>query len=279
MVRLALACEYQRRPIRRADVTEKVLGNGAGRRFKGVFNGAQVELRSIFGMEMVELPSKEKVTVAQKRAAHKASNTQGAAKGTASWILISVLPAAYRSPEVLHPSAAPTSSEEASCTSLYTLIVSLIMLSGGQLPDAKMERYLRRLTIEDNAPFGAPGGGIDKTEKVLKRIEKDGYIVKIRESSGPSGEDDVFWIVGPRGKVEVGETGVEGLVRAVHGDLDTNAENELSRRIGRSLGLGEEKSNSETQATSNGKKRGRRKRGEQEQTEQGSGAEESSDDE
>lgn len=66
MVRFVLACEYQRRPIRRAEIGEKVLGT-AGRQFKAVFNQAQVELRGVFGMEMVELPSKEKLTVAQKR--------------------------------------------------------------------------------------------------------------------------------------------------------------------------------------------------------------------
>ena len=66
LVRLALACEYQRRPIRRADVSEKVLGS-AGRQFKKVFEQAQMELRSVFGMEMVELPARERVTVQQKR--------------------------------------------------------------------------------------------------------------------------------------------------------------------------------------------------------------------
>ena len=67
MVRLALACEYQRRPIRRADISEKVLGSSGGRQFKHVFNAAQMQLRSVFGMEMVELPAREKITLAQKR--------------------------------------------------------------------------------------------------------------------------------------------------------------------------------------------------------------------
>lgn len=67
MVRLALACEYQRKAIRRSDIGDKVLGAGTSRRFKEVFNAAQVVLRSVFGMEMVELPGREKVTVQQKR--------------------------------------------------------------------------------------------------------------------------------------------------------------------------------------------------------------------
>ena len=66
LVRLALACEYQRRPIRRIDVGEKVLGNH-GRQFKQVFEDAQRRLREVFGMEMVELPAKDKVTLQQRR--------------------------------------------------------------------------------------------------------------------------------------------------------------------------------------------------------------------
>ena len=67
LVRLALACEYQRRPIRRSDISEKVLGPTGGRRFKDVFAQTQLQLRSVFGMEMVELPAREKITLAQKR--------------------------------------------------------------------------------------------------------------------------------------------------------------------------------------------------------------------
>jgi len=67
LIRLALACEYTRRPIRRADISEKVLGNAGSRQFKPVFNQAQLHLRDVFGMEMMELPSKEKVTLQQRR--------------------------------------------------------------------------------------------------------------------------------------------------------------------------------------------------------------------
>lgn len=66
LVRLALASEYQRRPIRRADISEKVLGS-QGRQFKSVFERAQLDLRAVFGMEMVELPARDKVTLQQRR--------------------------------------------------------------------------------------------------------------------------------------------------------------------------------------------------------------------
>lgn len=66
LVRLALSSEYQRRPIRRADISEKVLGS-QGRQFKAVFDQAQQDLRAVFGMELRELPAKDKVTLQQRR--------------------------------------------------------------------------------------------------------------------------------------------------------------------------------------------------------------------
>lgn len=44
-----------------------VLGAHGGRQFKHVFEEAQKELRDKFGMEMTELPVKEKVTISQRR--------------------------------------------------------------------------------------------------------------------------------------------------------------------------------------------------------------------
>lgn len=67
LVRLALASEYSRQMIRRTDISTKVLGEHGSRQFKAVFEGAQKELRARFGMQMAELPGKEKVTISQRR--------------------------------------------------------------------------------------------------------------------------------------------------------------------------------------------------------------------
>lgn len=114
------------------------------------------------------------------------------------------------------------------------MLVSLISLSGGSLPDAKMERYLRRLQMEDNTPIP----DYQKTEKLMKRLEKDGYILRIRENTG-TGEDDIYWVVGPRGKVEIGDNGVRGLTKTVFGSATDEEDEELERKIARSLGLNE----------------------------------------
>ncbi|KAH0384512.1 MAGE-domain-containing protein, partial [Aureobasidium melanogenum] len=254
MVRLALACEYSRTPIRRPDITAKVLGTNA-RQFKAVFNEAQTQLRGTFGMEMTELPQKEKVTLAQRRAAQKSQTTQ---KSSNSWILTSVLPERFRQPEILPPSQAPTSELESQYTGLYTFVVSLIFLNNGMLPDAKLERYLKRVNVEEAAAQNsinimATGG--DKTEKLLKRMEKDGYVFKIRDNS--SGEETVEWYVGPRGRTEIGDSGVRGMVKQVYGEVEDAAE--LERALERSLGANEVPKRREEQAA-HSQKRGRRRR-------------------
>lgn len=109
LIRLALASEYSRQPVRRNDISAKgsfyrwflspsarvkregegegggerrffykcgdneyllflaVMAPGTGRQFKHVFEEAQHQLRSVFGMQLVELPQKEKISISQKR--------------------------------------------------------------------------------------------------------------------------------------------------------------------------------------------------------------------
>lgn len=181
----------------------------------------------MFGMELTELPVKEKVTVSQKRAAQR-SGTQGSSTSKA-YILTSTLPARYRKYGVLQPPQIPSTGAEASYVGLTTFILALIYLSASQtISESRLEKHLRRMNADNYVLAG------EKTEKVLKRMEKENYIVKVRERDG-GGEESVEYVIGPRGKVEVGERGVAGLVRGVYGKKDAEAD-ELERRLVRSLG-------------------------------------------
>ena len=198
-----------------------------GRQFKHVFTEAQDQLRSVFGMELTELPVKEKVTISQKRAAQR-SGTQGSSTSKA-YILTSTLPARYRNASVLQPAQIPSTGAEASYVGLTTFIIALIYLSSSQtMSESQLEKHLKRMNADNYVLDG------EKTEKVLKRMEKENYIIKVRERDG-GGEESVEYIVGPRGKVEVGERGVAGLVRGIYGKKDAEAD-ELERRLARSLG-------------------------------------------
>lgn len=268
LVRLALASEVSRTPIRRADITQHVLAPHAAssKAFKPTFAGAQLALRQVFGMDFTELPAREKFGLAAKRKeaaaaaaaqqANKArsrrggpaaaaaagadegddtpSSTQAQAQGGASsaansqktWITTSVLPPALREALCAHgigPSKAPDELSEAQYIGLCTFAVAAIVLAGGVLAQGKFDRQLRRAAAEQETPLGT-------TEKVLGNMVKQGYIVRVKENSG--GEEVVEYYVGPRGKAEIGEKGVQGLVRAIYGE---NGGPDLERRLERSL--------------------------------------------
>ena len=209
-----------------------MLGREASRSFKPIFSRTQEILQHTFGLTLTELPARERITVSQKRAAQRATgNTQGTSnKASTSWILTSTLPAPLRASNILHPPTAGIAGLEASYTGLYTFIVGLIYLSQGQrVSEGKLQRHLKRV----NADNSALGG--EKTEKVLKRMEKEGYIVKVKERE-VGGEETVEWVVGPRGRVEIGPEGVAGLVTEIWGpETDIG---DLEKRLNRSLGTG-----------------------------------------
>lgn len=186
------------------------------------------------------LLSPSRLTWPTKTAA--ATKQSQSAKGSAttasstSWVLTSVLPSQFRDPDIIAPPAAPTPEEDSVYTALYTSIVSLISLSNNELPNDKFQPFLSRLHLADNAPLNE---GRETSEKLLKRLEKEGYVVRVRQNNNADHEDDISWIVGPRGKIEVGSDGVRGLVRAVYAPADDAEEEDLERRVVRSLGLGE----------------------------------------
>ena len=199
-----------------------------GRQFKHVFNEAQDQLRSVFGMELTELPQREKVTISQKRAAQR-SGTQSSSSTSKAYILTSTLPARYRQPNMISPAQIPSTAAESAYIGLVTFILSLIYLSPAKsISESRLEKHLKRMNADNYVLHG------EKTEKVLKRMEKEGYINKFRERDG-GGEETVDYVLGARGKVEVGELGVAGLVRKVYGKKDAEAE-ELDKRLVRSLG-------------------------------------------
>ncbi|KAJ5053732.1 uncharacterized protein L3040_000023 [Drepanopeziza brunnea f. sp. 'multigermtubi'] len=224
LVRYALACEFQRKYIRKADIMEKVIGKQQrGGAFKRIFDAAQKDLRLKFGMEMVQMTSKEKITMKEKRAASKAKATS---KAPDSYILTTILPSEYRIPDIMPASNIESEEKEASYIGICTTIVSLIALSPNDcLPDHKLLSYLQRLNLDVNTGFG-------KTEVLLAKMAKDGYIYRTIEKTVD--EEQIDWRVAARGKAEIGNNGIQGLVREVYGE---EAPTDLDKKLQRSLGM------------------------------------------
>jgi hypothetical protein len=126
-------------------------------------------------------------------------------------------------PDIIPPPSVPTPEQESAYIGLYTLILTTIYLAGGSLPESKLERYLRRLNADRTTPLGP-------TDKLLARMVKDGYIVRVVDRSLPS-EEAVEYVVGSRGRVEVGAEGAGGMVRAVYRGADGDLEKKLERSL------------------------------------------------
>ncbi|KAG5957415.1 hypothetical protein E4U58_006073 [Claviceps cyperi] len=227
LVRYALSCEFSRRPIRRDGrdgIKERVLQN-RGRSFKKIFTLAQRQLRQVWGMELRELPVREKMSLQEKRQAMR-TNSQPKI-GSGAYILTSTLPSIYRSAEIIKPSKIPSADDEATYVAFYTLVVSLIWLNGGELTEQKLQRYLLRLNADKNVSS-------ETTEATLKKMEKHGYVIKSidRPPLGQDGEQTLTWHVGPRAKEEIGIDGVMGVVREVYAGSDGDLEKKLRSSLG-----------------------------------------------
>ncbi|KAF1919218.1 MAGE family-domain-containing protein [Ampelomyces quisqualis] len=225
LVRYALSCEYARKPLKRQDMNEKVLGSHT-RLFKDVLNRANAELMDVFGMQIVELPKAEKVTMRQKRAA-AASESQS--KSSSLWILQTMLPEQYRMPEVIGPShtvAEDEISREDSYVGLYTMVIALITISGGIMAEGKLDRALRRMNADSHTPVGTK-------DKALALMAKDGYITRVKEAT--HGDETTEYVVGPRGKVEVGREGFAQFARTVYGQAGDD--DEFAKSLARTLSV------------------------------------------
>ncbi|KAJ6500519.1 MAGE family-domain-containing protein [Mycena sanguinolenta] len=129
LVRLAMFTEHKRVPLRRDEISKKVLGSN-GRAFNRVFTTAQGILRNTFGMELVELRSRaelDKDTAApgtqnqdDLEEARKAAGVKkkSAAAGSKTYILRSTLDsriiaeAALTREEILEEEAADAPSDD-----------------------------------------------------------------------------------------------------------------------------------------------------------------------
>ncbi|OBZ73370.1 Melanoma-associated antigen G1 [Grifola frondosa] len=94
LVRLALFTEHKRIPLRRDEISKKVLGSSS-RSFNVVFAHAQETLRKTFGMELVELQTRNADKDINEKDAEMLKNTglkkKATPSGTKTYILRSVL--------------------------------------------------------------------------------------------------------------------------------------------------------------------------------------------
>ncbi|UKZ74313.1 hypothetical protein TrVFT333_001976 [Trichoderma virens FT-333] len=219
LVRYAISCEYSRTAIRRDGIKERVLGK-QGRSFRRIFELAQTQLRTVWGMELRELPVREKMTLHEKR---QAKDRVGR--------LYPVFNIARRIPKRIDPEAIQSSKRGARSNIFRILHNGRFddMAKRGELSEQKLQRYLMRLNADRMLAS-------ERTEVAMKRIERQGYVIKKvdRPPVGYEGDQTITWHVGPRAKEEIGLDGVIGLVREVYGHPEDEA---FDKKLRSSLGI------------------------------------------
>ncbi|RPA85700.1 MAGE-domain-containing protein [Ascobolus immersus RN42] len=197
IVRLALSLHNSRQPLRRSsELVQKIMKGAPPRAWSKVLDCAQTFLKQVFGMQLAELPQKERVTLTQRR------NAAASGEGSSSkaWILVSTLSEDYRraAADIL---VGGTEKEHAYMT-FVTMVVVLIYLNGRMLQEAQLDSAMEtffNMRPESTHPV------LGKTSRLYEVMEKQGYIMKVKDSS--SGQTNIEYYVGPRAKLEIGEEG------------------------------------------------------------------------
>ena len=111
-----------------------------------------------------------------------------------------------------------------------TFVVTCIYMSGGELADDDLKRYLGEL----NAAFKV---GSTDTSIVLKRMERQGYVFHHtpRSTPGQGLPGSITWHVGPRGKEELGPDGALGVAREVYRGYPGTDRDDLESRFKASM--------------------------------------------
>ncbi|KAG5519350.1 hypothetical protein PMAC_001975 [Pneumocystis sp. 'macacae'] len=212
-VRLALALEHTRTPIKREDITKKILLPSHLRSFALVFEKTQEKLRNVFGMELVELPYKNRNKYMSASKLHKSKsshikNPSSIVQPNKSWILCSVLDPKYS--ELV--SQVPTIKEGA-FSGIIMIILSIVIMNSGVISEELLTKYLLHLQINNDTPIG-------NIDKILKEMIKKGYLDKIKDDfvSTNNKEKGCIYFLGPRGKTEIDSKRLTTFIEKIQGD-------------------------------------------------------------
>lgn len=209
LVRLALFMEQKRVPLRREDINKKVLGSNT-RQFKAVLEKAQKLLHKTFGMELVELQSRnyreEDIMVGNEEARNATGvKKRVAAAGSKTYILRSVLDstiieqAAITDERLFEEQMNDAPDEEAdeelprrygsiiswsTCDQLASLgilyvVLALILVNGKTMSDADLKANLKRLGLPSNAVIPVNEQAAHKAmplDAFLGQLTRQGYL-------------------------------------------------------------------------------------------------------
>ncbi|KAJ3106826.1 hypothetical protein HDU97_005538 [Phlyctochytrium planicorne] len=197
IVRFAICAENKRATIKREDLVKRVSDSRA---FGAIFERAQTMLRRVFGMELVNLPVKEKNPKA-------AAGSQATGKSN-SYILRSVLPSEETEGWAIPQNDLPYHV-------LLCLALTLVYTSGQELAEDTLRKMLSKFE-----PYIADSLG--SVKDLIDTFVKEGYLSKIKVHRATSEFEsfDVLW--GPRAKVEYSPESIVNFLSKVFPNLEKN---------------------------------------------------------
>ncbi|KAI0752475.1 MAGE-domain-containing protein [Daedaleopsis nitida] len=227
LVRLALFHEQRRTPLRRDEITKKVLGS-SGRTFPTILMLANKHLRDTFGMELVELHSMPSDKDMSEKDAEMLKNTgvkkKATATGTKSFILRS-----YLDPALIELACTPDqelkeleqqenrdeneefaeddnpvstrstgslfawhNTDQLPSVGILYVILALILVEGRVISDGDLRAILKRLQLSVNAsvPLSSQStSGSLTIDAHLAQLMRQGYLEKLKvgTTSGKGG--------------------------------------------------------------------------------------------
>ncbi|KAG4306235.1 hypothetical protein PORY_000223 [Pneumocystis oryctolagi] len=215
-IRLSFSLEHKRAPIKREDITKKVLLPSYSRSFPFVFEKTQEKLRNIFGMELIELPYKDRykymsASQLRKNKCSQIQNSSSIVQSNKSWMLCSILDSKY-SELIYH---IPT-MKECTFSGIIMIILSIVIMNGGMISEELLIKYLSDLHINNDTSIGS----LDKT---LKEIVKKGYLEKIKdEITSINKTENYTYFLGPRGKIEIDQERLAAFIGKIQNDTSQN---------------------------------------------------------
>ncbi|GLB42868.1 putative MAGE-domain-containing protein [Lyophyllum shimeji] len=220
LVRLALFTEHKRAPLRREDISKKVLGSNS-RAYNRVFDCAQEILQKTFGMQLAELQTRAGLDADAAHADEELSQARNAtgikkkaaAVGSKTYILRSVLHptiiehAALTDEQILEEEVADapsdddddddeaymprfygsiiswTSSDQLGATGILYTLLALILVSGRVMSDMELLANLKRLGLPPSGHVTFTSHSTHKTQSVdtyLATLIRQGYLDRVQ---------------------------------------------------------------------------------------------------
>ncbi|KAJ7704158.1 MAGE family-domain-containing protein [Mycena metata] len=227
LVRLAMFTEHKRVPLRRDEISKKVLGSNV-RSFPRVLAMAQEILKNTLGMELVELRSRaelDKETAAPGKEddleeARKATGVKkkSAAAGSKTYILRSTLnarviaEAAVTREEILEEEAADapsddedddfagstgygsiiswSSADHVGAIGILYVVLALILVSGRVMGDQDLRMILKRLQLPNTATVAFGASSTHRTltlDAYLTLLIRQGFLDRQQVGGGADG--------------------------------------------------------------------------------------------